>query len=112
MQLRYGAGGIETRRLQHQFTFQPIKIWTRVRTIFCSDLVAAAIEADGVAKWNMEVQRKIRRCRSRVRRGPMVMGGIESVGELNGGGVRRVARTGRVVFREQIGAEEGHCGQT
>src|ERR1700676_1016662 len=83
MQLRDGPGWFETCRLQQKLAFQPIEIRTRMRTIFCSDLVAAAIEADGVAEWNMEVERKIRRCRSRSRRSPMVMAGIEGGGELN-----------------------------
>ena len=112
MQLRDGPGWFETCRLQQKLAFQPIEIRTRMRTIFCSDLVAAAIEADGVAEWNMEVERKIRRCRAGVPRRPMVMLAIEGLGELNGGRIRRVARTGRVVFCEQIGAEEGHCGRT
>ncbi|CAH2813571.1 MAG: UPF0153 protein YeiW [Candidatus Burkholderia crenata] len=52
----------------------------------------------------MEVERKIRRCRSRVRCRPMVMGRIEGVCELNGGWVRRVARIGCV------GADRGGRG--
>ena len=105
MQLRHGAPRVETRRLQSHFALQPLDIGTRMRAVFRRDLVAAAVEAHGVAKGNVEVQREIGGRGAWIGGGAQIVGGIELVAELQGGWIGRIPWTVRAVFGEQIGAK-------
>ena len=75
--------------------------------IFRHDLVAAAVEAHGVAKRNVEVQRQIGRRGVRVGGRAQIVGGVERFAELRCARIGRIPGTVRAVAREQVGAEQG-----
>ncbi len=106
VKLSDGARGIDECGLHGKFVLHAIEIGPRVGAVLRRDLVAAAVEANRVAERDVEVERQVGIQRTLIRRA-MVMRGIESVGELDGGRIGRLARTVGVIAFEQVRAEQG-----
>ncbi len=106
VQLRNGAFRVELRCLDCHFAHELLDVGFRAPAVLCRDLVAAAIEADGVAERNMEVEREVGFGGAGIGCRMPVVVEFEIVAELQGGWVGRIPWAVRAVLGEQVGAKE------
>jgi len=113
VQLRHRGRDVEVRRDEVDLLYQPINVRRAAALVLRDHLVAAAVVTDRFAEGQVAVDRERRALRARLPRceRPEIVVGTESLAKAVRGGIRRVARTERVVLPDQaLGRENGAHG--
>ena len=105
VELIHGARFIEQFALHLQFTEHPLQVGCRLAAVLGHYLVASAVETDGVAERNMEIERQRIAAGVAVFRVLRVLLCAKTLMELHGGRIGGVARPGFVVALDQFQVE-------